>query len=243
MTRSLFSLLGRGLGRRPARRRSFVPRLLLLEDRTLLSVQFTPAPYAVPANRPDTPLTSIAIPFPVEPYLSVNPADPGDIAVSSQSGLRVSTSAGGSFTGNTIFPLTSSNGDTATTYDSAGRLFWVNLMTSASGLSGISIVQVDPATGGILNQHIVDQVPDSSFSDDKEFIAADPSNNNLYVAWTCFGPGGDNSTQMLMRYSSDQGVSWSTPVQVDNGSDGEVQEATVTVAPDHRVYAAYHSVT
>jgi len=245
MTRSLHSWLrgafARKFARRSgARRRSFVPRLLFLEDRTLPSVQFTPAPYAVPANRPDTPLTSIALSRPVEPYLSVNPADPGDIAVSSQSGLRVSTSAGGRFTGNTIFPVTSSSGDTATTYDSVGRLFWVNLMTNASGLSGISIVQVDPATGGILNQHVVDQVSDSSFTDDKDFIAADPSNNNLYVIWTCFGPGG---TQVLMRYSSNQGVSWSVPVQVDNSSDGFVWPATVTVAPDHHVYAAYHSVT
>src|SRR6516164_8033882 len=102
MTRSLFSWLPGGFHRKSVRRpapqrRSFVPRVFLLEDRTLLSVQFTPAPYAVPANRPDTPLTRISALHPVEPYLSVNPADPGDIAVSSHSGIRVSTSAGGSF--------------------------------------------------------------------------------------------------------------------------------------------------
>jgi hypothetical protein len=212
---------------------------LALEDRTLLSVQFTPAPYAVPANRPDTPLTAISALLPVEPYLSVNPADPGDVAISSKSKIRVSTDAGGSFTGVTRFPGTPL-GDTSTTYDSAGRLFWVNL-TRPGGLSGISIAQVDPTTGGILNTHVVDQVPNSSFTDDKDWIGADPSNNNLYAIWTRYGPG--NNPHILMRYSSDQGVSWSTPVQVDNGSDGEVQEATVTVAPDHRVYAAYHSVT
>jgi hypothetical protein len=240
MTHFLLSWLRGASGRKPARRRSFVPRVFLLEDRTLLSVQFTPAPYAVPANRPDTPLTRISALHPVEPYLSVNPADPGDIAVSSHSGIRVSTSAGGSFTGNTIFPVTSGGTDTSTTYDSAGRLFWVTL-TNPGGLWGISIAQVDPTTGGILNTHVVDQVPDSSFSDDKDFVAADPSNNNLYVIWTRYGPG--NNPHIMMRYSSNQGVSWSAPVQVDNGSDNEVHEATVTVAPDHRVYAAYHSVS
>jgi len=244
MTRFLLSWLRGGSDRRPARqparRWSFVPRVFLFEDRTLLSVEFTPAPYAVPANRPDTPLTQISPTRPVEPYLSVNPADPGDIAVSSQSGMRVSTNAGGSFMGNIIFPITSSNGDTSTTYDSAGRLFWVNI---AGGFSGISIAQVDPTTGGIISTHVVDQVPDNSFSDDKDWIGADPSNGNLYVIWTRFGPGGDNSAQMLMRYSSNQGVSWSAPARVDNGSDNLVQGATVTVAPDHMVYAAYHSVT
>jgi hypothetical protein len=213
--------------------------VLLLEGRTLLSVQFTPAPYAMPANRPDTPLTSMQLPprNVVEPYLSVNPADPGDIAVSCQSGIRVSTAAGGNFTGTTSFPDIR-GADTSTTYDSAGRLFWVNLTAFQAS---ISIAQVDPTTGGILNTHVVDQVPDSSFFDDKDFIAADPSNNNLYVIWTRVDAS--NNTQMLMRYSSNQGASWSAPVQVDNGSDGFAWDATVTVAPDHHVYAAYHSVT
>jgi hypothetical protein len=212
----------------------------MLEDRTLPSVQFTPAPYAVPANRPDTPLTHISPATPVEPYLSVNPADPGDIAVSSQNGIRVSTTAGGSFTGATRFPVAGNPGDTGTTYDSAGRLFWVNLI---NGDTGIGIAQVDATTGGIITSHVVDQVPDSSFKDDKDFIAADPSNNNLYVIWTRFDPGVYYNTEVLMRYSSDQGVSWSALVRVDNGSDNFVWPATVTVAPDHHVYAAYHSVT
>src|SRR5262249_10543107 len=136
------------------------------------------------------------------------------------------------------------NGDTGTTYDSAGRLFWVNVTpTGGINLQSITIAQVDPTTGGIIATHVVDQVPDNSFEDDKDFIAADPSNNNLYVIWTRFGPGGDNSTQVLMRYSFNQGVSWSDPVRVDNGSDHFVWPATVTIAPDHHVYAAYHSVT
>jgi hypothetical protein len=249
MTRSLFPWLRRASGRKSAprpgaRRRSFVPRLLLLEDRTLLSVQFTPAPYAVPANRPDAPLTRLqTLRGVVEPYFSVNSADPGNITVSSQDGMRVSTTAGGSFTGTTRFPG-STGGDTGTTYDSAGRLFWVNLTTSG-GVNSITIAQVDPTTGGILNSHVVDQVPDSSFEDDKDFIAADPSNNNLYVIWARGDPSGESYHifHILMSYSSDQGASWSAPVQVDNGSDNFAWPATVTIAPDHMVYAAYHSVS
>jgi hypothetical protein len=244
MNRRLVSWLrggpGRWSARRPDRRRSFVPRLLVLEDRTLPSVQFTPAPYAMPDNRPDTFLTHISPATPVEPYLSVNPADPGDIAVSSQNGIRASTTAGGSFIGATRFPVAGNPGDTGTTYDSAGRLFWVNLI---NGDTGIGIAQVDPTTGGIITSHVVDQVPDSSIKDDKDFIGADLTNNNLYVIWTRFDPGVYYNTEALMRYSSDQGVSWSAPVRVDNGSDNFVWPATVTVAPDHHVYAAYHSVT
>jgi hypothetical protein len=245
MTRSLLSLLPGGSGRksapRPAaRRRPFVPRVLLLEDRTLLAVQFTPAPYAEPANRPDTPLG----PLTFEPYLSVNAADPGDVAVSARDNMRISTTAGGSFTGTSFEFRGGTDGDTGTVYDSAGRLFWVNV-TPSGGLNGqsIAIDQIDPTTGGLISQHVVDQVPDSSFEDDKEFIAADPTNNNLYVIWTRIHAHSDLDTQVLMRYSSDQGASWSAPVRVDNGSDEFVWPATVTVAPDHVVYAAYHSVS
>jgi hypothetical protein len=115
--------------------------------------------------------------------------------------------------------------------------------TTTNGLSSITTAQVDPTTGGILGTHVVNRVPDPSFGDDKDWIAADPSNNNLYVIWTRFFGTGNNTTQLLMSYSSDHGVSWSDPVRVDNGSDNFVWPATVIVAPDHRVYAAYHSVT
>jgi len=243
MTRSLFSCRrgasGRTPGRRLAARRRFVPRLLLLEDRTLPSVQFTPAPYAVPANRPDTPLAGLGS----EPFLSINPADPGDIAVSQTTNMRLSTNAGGRYTSSTgFFPFT--RGDTGTTYDSAGRLFWVNL-TTTNGLSSISIDQIDPTTGSLISQHVVDQPPDSSYDDDKGFIAADPSNNNLYVIWARGDPGDTHHlfTDILMSYSTDHGASWSAPVEVNDGSDNFVWPATVTVAPDHMVYAAYHLVS
>jgi hypothetical protein len=244
MTRYLRSWLRIVSSGIPTRRQPFLPRLLLLEDRTLPSVQFTPAPYAMPANQPDTALTAMSGGGNVEPYLSVNPADPGNIAVSSQNGIRVSTNAAGGFTPVTQFPGSLPGGDTSTTFDSAGRLFWVNI-TSSGGLTAnnVTIAQVDPNTGGVISKHLVDQVPDGTFQDDKEWIAADPTDDNLYVIWTRFGPGGNNSTHILMRYSSDHGASWSDPVQVDNGSDNFAQSATVTVAPNHMVYAAYHSVT
>src|SRR5262249_25062630 len=127
-----------------------------------------------------------------------------------------------------------------------GRLFWVNITPIGgitTGLNGVTIDQVDPNTGGIIGQHVVDQVPDKTFSDDKEFIKPDPRNNKLYVILTRLGAGGDNDAQMLMSYSSDHGVSWSDPVRVDQPGDNLVQGATVAVGSDHRVYAAYHSVT
>jgi hypothetical protein len=219
---------------RRAQRKCGLPRIEYLEPRTLLSVQFTPAPYAVPGNRPDTPLTAIGnlAGVPVEPYLSLNNQDPGQVAVSSQNGVRVTTDDGGNFSNAARFPVNPSD-DTSTTYDGAGRLFWINLTST-----GIGIAQIDPATGKILpgTSHPVD----TRRGDDKDFIAADPNTNNLYVTWTVINQSVGVTTVLLTR-SIDQGAHWSTPVRVDDGSDGFVWPATVTVAPDGHVFAAFHS--
>jgi hypothetical protein len=203
-----------------------------LEGRALPSVQFTPAAYTVPAHPSDQALGNFSGGFaPVEPTLSVNALDPGQINVSSQAGLRASTSAGGTFTSPAFFSG-SGGGDTSTAYDGAGRLFWVNL-----GGPGILISQVNPTTGAV--------IPGTTFtvdsgSDDKEFLAADPRTNNLYVAWTRFSDTG--GTFVDIRRSTNQGQTWSPLVEVDNGFDGFTWPATVTVAPDGHVFVAYHSV-
>jgi hypothetical protein len=197
----------------------------------LPSVVFTPGPYAVPdTSAADTALGQLTNFRPVEPYASVNPVDPGQVAVSTHNGIRLSTNGGGSFTNAVAFP-NSAGGDTATVYDHAGRLFWVNITTP-----GLSIEQLDPATGArVAGPFAVDNGPD-----DKPFLAADPTTNNLFIIWTAFPASG--GTQIMLRRSTDQGQTWSSSVRVDNGADGFVWPASVAVAPDGFVYAAYHSV-
>jgi hypothetical protein len=126
MTFAINQLVFRHYLPRPCRaqRSGRLPRIESLEPRTLLSVQFTPAPYAVPGSRPDTPLTAMGTisGTPVEPYVSLNNQDPGQVAVSSQNGVRVTTNDGGNFSNVAAFPVSPSE-DTSTTYDGAGRLF------------------------------------------------------------------------------------------------------------------------
>src|SRR5262249_14359581 len=135
--------LTRGRPAQPAHRLT----LETLEARELLAVQFTASPFlTTPRNRPDTLLRLSS--GTVQPLVSVSPRDPGNVAASSQPTMRVSTRDGGSHTDGSDFSLTttfpgSPVGDTATTYDSTGRLFWAVVNQA----KGIGITQIDPKDG------------------------------------------------------------------------------------------------
>src|SRR5262245_56455715 len=107
-----------------------------LEDRTLLAVTFTPTSPVVPARNVDIPLgggtgspTALTSCCPIEPWVSINPQNPAEIAASSQQNLAVSRDVGASYL--SAPPASSvlsfpggSGGDTGTVYDSQGNLFW-----------------------------------------------------------------------------------------------------------------------
>jgi hypothetical protein len=132
------------IARHTEKSREFLRRLETerLEDHTLLSVLFTPGLLTGPVHPPEASLGMAGTL--VEPALSVSPGDPGNIGVSSQGQIRVSTNTGAGFTQPTGFPL-NSGGDTPTAYDLAGGLSWVNLTDA-----GVGISQVNRTTGSVI---------------------------------------------------------------------------------------------
>ena len=122
-----------------------------LEDRNLLAIDFVAGPLQAPLiNQPDRALgiTSNV----TEPAVTINNTDPGNLAISNQSNLILTTDAGATFTApvnfNNLLPAGSvSNGDTDTAFDSQGRLFWTNLVRPAAGRN-VGITQINPTTGG-----------------------------------------------------------------------------------------------
>ncbi len=225
----------------PARRRS---RLACerLEDRVVPTIQYTPGPLGVPVNhQPDVAIGPIGNPGVTEPLVSINTTNPANIAVSAQFSLRMTSNAGATFTATTGYVNSgggSSNGDTATVFDNQGRLFWSNLNATSGG---IDFEQVNPTTGAIIAGPFVVTSPTAPTNDDKQFLAVDLSNNDLYLAWTRFPSGG--GSQVLLSRSTDQGQNWSAPITVSGAGEGFVWPATVTVAPNSDVYVAYHSQT
>jgi hypothetical protein len=222
------------------------PEAERLEDRTLLTVQFTPGPYLPPAHRPEVPLGVIGASAPIEPMLTVNAGEPGNIAVSSQNGVRITTNAGATFGRSSSFKDPAGypgvGGDTDLQYDGQGRLFWSNSTAATVESTVIVVSQIDPTSGASITSTRVDNGP----GDDKPLMAIDtnpggPFFNTIYVVWTGFSSDRSLGSVFFSR-SADQAVSWSTPLALSSPSrEGMVWPSDVSVAPNGDVYVAYHS--
>ena len=222
-----------------SRRPSF--RLEPIESRLLLSVDFFAATPVAPAvNFADRALGTLGGFVPIEPMVSVNDQDPGNIIATSHIGMRISTDDGQVFAATTNFgnpPGTNVfNGDTDTTFDSTGRLFWVNM--AGTGTAGISVNEINPTTGAVISRAVV-----SNNNDDKPMIVADanpdsPFRDNLYLVWTQFGLA---PPQVMFSRSTDHGVNWSAPQQLSVNADDFAWPSDVGVGPNGDVYVTYHS--
>src|SRR5262249_8670611 len=175
-----------------------------------------------------------------EPMLVINSTELGNLAVSSEEGVRVTTNAGATFSRPVFFkpPQGATLGDdTGLQFDGQGRLFWSNRV-GASG-SGVAVSQIDPATGANIRSTLVSR----GSNDDAPYMAIDtnptsPFFNNIYVVWTRIGCA---TSQIFFSRSTDQAVTWSTPFQVsDPAVASTLFPSEVTVAPNGDVYVAYH---
>jgi hypothetical protein len=234
--------------RRKARRR--ILQLESLEDRLLPTANFVPGIYDMPQVSAETQ-PGIFNGGPIEPLVSINPTDPANIVISSQNGLKVSTNGAATFSSLTTFPdpagSTNNSGDTATAFDSTGRLFWANLAQYPSQRD-VAVTEINPTTGATIGTTVRVPNPNTQPSD-KEYLAADtnpnsPHRDNLYLSFEMYNST-DDEFEVFVSRSTDHGATWSTPMQlsVNSGvnSEGFTWPSTVNVAPNGDVYVAYHA--
>lgn len=84
---------------------------------------------------------------------------------------------------------------------------------------------------------------------DKEWVAVNPFNNELYATWTQFDSYGvpDTSQKTVIRFSksSDQGLSWTEAITISEvsgnciDSDSTVEGAVPAVGPNGEIYTAW----
>jgi len=139
--------------------------------------------------------------------------------------------------------------DTSVAVDSLGRAFLAyGVYDPASGANGV--VAVSSTDGGLTwaKTNPIVLHPNLSAFEDKYWIAADsspssPFKDRLYVAWDRNQPSGFTVNQILLvSYSSDQGLTWSAPVKINDGTSlsERVIYAFPAVAPDGTVYVLWH---
>jgi hypothetical protein len=227
---------------------AFQLQLELLEQRTLPSAVFTPAPYTVPTNNadvagwPGSPLTLFSGSPAVEPLMLVNPNNPANLILSSHNGLSVSTNGGRTYSAPLTFPdqaNVGNNGDSATVFTSQGkRLFWANLgtPTTVGGQLTVYITEVDPLRGTQIGTTHQVSFPPAGIADDKPFLASD-SNGNLFITWIRLTA----PTTVLLARSTNGGATWEAPVTVSGAKEGYDWPSTVSVASNGDVFVAYHS--
>ena len=189
---------------------------------------------------------------------AVNPLSPNNVvvarglsvALSIDFGRTFPTIVGASTTPPVYGTIASwgSCGDASIAFDSQGRLFFSYLLcgNDAGGnrvdISGF-VQQLNPTTGAFIGTAVEVTGAGALNSDDKTWIAADatpgsPFADNLYVIWTRLNGG----SRVMVSRSTDGGVNWSAPAQVDGG-EGFVWPAHINVAPNGDVYATYHADT
>ncbi len=152
---------------------------------------------------------------PEEPSISINLLNP-DLMAAGSNVQNVYYSFDGGATWITTF-INSSFGDAGDPCfgaDSTGNFFYFHL---ANGIDRIVCQKSDD--GGFSYYDGSYAWNNNSLLQDKEWAAVDPATGNLYVTWTeydnGFSPGPQDSSRILFSKSTDQGLTFTTPVKIN----------------------------
>ncbi len=209
-----------------------------LEDRILLSAGGTEQ------------LTNL---FGFESDVAVDPNNPLIVATSQFRTVAISTDGGQTFP--TIVNVPPPNGyaggggDPTLSFDTQGNLYFGYLAINPNPVTanrniGVFAAVIDPATGNIL-QNVQIAAESATDHHDKEWVAVDywedsPFRDNAYMVWTQLG---NNPSQILFSSTTDGGVNWSAPMQLDPGGQGFVWPSEVSVGRNGDVWVGWHTNT
>lgn len=207
----------------------------------------------LPAGPAEAPGVDIPLGGSREPTLAINPLDSTNVVLASLWEARISTDSGATWSAAIAPPLPATHfcaGDPSLAFDSQGRLFWAYLGgLFVGGNLDIFVAQLNPTTGATLPGYPVNitsaigKAATVGFTNDKEWLAIDCSSTSLFtdrmhICWTEFSAA---DRPVLTTTSSDQGLTWTTAVQVSSAGEGFTWPSHNAVAPNGDVYVAYHS--
>jgi hypothetical protein len=187
---------------------------------------------------------------PNEPSISINPKNTNEMVAGSNI-PNVHYSVNGGITWVTDI-LTSSYGvwgDPVIACDTTGRFYFFHLSNPPSGSWIDRIVcQSKPFIGGTWNNGSFTGL-NGGKEQDKQWVSIDRKNNAIYMTWTEFDDYGSSnpadSSRILFSKSTNQGQTWSQPVQINEvsgdciDSDNTTEGAVPAVGPNGEVYVSW----
>lgn len=191
---------------------------------------------------------------PEEPTIYINSINPAIVMAGANiHKVYLSTDTGRTWTENNLTSNSGVWGDPVIIDDTAGNFYFLHLASPPTGaghwidrivcqkyITDLGIWTEDTFMG-------LDGRPD--FAQDKEWIAVDRTNNNLYVTWTQFDKYDTQDTtyksNIMFSKSLDSGHSWSVAQRINKtsgdciDSDNTVEGATPAVGPNGEIYVSW----
>ena len=231
----------------------------------LVSIDLFAADTASEPMVPQATVTALTKPgFFTEPGIAISQLDPGKVAAIYQDNVHIAFSgdAGANWTDvpNVAPPQWRVSGDVSVTYDNQGHAIASFMAFNQLGTEGYWAHNA-PAGGLYIRRSldggktwesqartVIEHVghPPPPLWEDKPIIVADQSHGphagNLYVGWTRWTLTG---SEILLSRSTDDGVSWSTPMEIDahpglpRDDTGANEGFWGVVGPDSTLYAVW----
>ncbi len=187
-----------------------------------------------------------------EPSIYMNPKNTNQLVAGANLSAFYYSNDGGYTWGNANMtsPLGVA-GDPCLVIDTAGYFYYLHL----SNPEGIPLGWLDRIVCQRSVNHGLSWNEGSSIGmnspkqQDKEWAAVNPFNNEIYVTWTQFDSYGvsdtSQKTNILFSRSSDQGMTWTTPIRLNEvsgdciDSDNTVEGAVPAVGPGGEIYTSW----
>jgi len=156
-------------------------------------------------------------------------------------GYSYSTDGGTTWSVSQLIPALDPNhplaSDPVVVSDTSGNFFVATVSLTNAGALDLLVFKSTDGGATFANYYMAQG--SGANDEDKEWMICDltkgssPYKNNLYISWTRFGtPAG-----ILLTKSTNDGVNWSSPVQVSSG--GGVQGSDPAIGPNGEVYVVW----